>query len=91
MNKGAFVVATDLEVSTISDRLLTLGISVEKCDQVRMQTLDVLNSVEVSEFAELVGDDVDGVVNASYPRNREYGKHFFDVIRTHFSRHPLGS
>lgn len=46
---------------------------------------DILNSKDIVDNIESSVFEIDGVVNATYPKNKNYGKHFFEVSRDSFN------
>lgn len=81
--QGATVVAADISLERLSIRLSGLGIGADNADVIRQQ-IDLSNKIEVTAmFSQL--DGLSGAVNCSYPRNKNYGKHFFDVTPEDFN------
>ncbi|EYU14229.1 oxidoreductase [Photorhabdus aegyptia] len=79
----AIVIAADLNINTLSECLIKQGVDVNQTS-LKIVELDVTNEHQVKSFFELQ-DDLTGAVNATYPRNRSYGKHFFDVTLDSFN------
>ncbi|AQS38852.1 dehydrogenase of unknown specificity, short-chain alcohol dehydrogenase like [Shewanella psychrophila] len=81
--QGAQVIAADINVDLMCEKL--------ECQQVELNDanlslveLDVTNEAEVKMFfAEKNG--ITGAVNSTYPRNKTYGAHFFDVSLQSFN------
>lgn len=81
--QGATVVAADISLERLNSRLAALGISAGNADVIRQQ-IDLSDKTAVTAmFAQL--DGLTGAVNCSYPRNKNYGKHFFDVTPEDFN------
>jgi NAD(P)-dependent dehydrogenase (short-subunit alcohol dehydrogenase family) len=83
LKSGASVIATDISIDVIKNRLNQIG-----CEYVpefiTFERLDVTNDESVVRFfKEKI--KIDGAVNCSYPRNKTYGKHFFDVSLESFN------
>ena len=83
LNHGAEVLAVDLNVDLMRDKLKQLQIDLNSSN-LRLEHLDITNEQGVkSFFAEQKG--LTGAVNCSYPRNKTYGAHFFDVSLESFN------
>lgn len=75
--QGARVVAADINIERLQSRLTEHGLDL-KNGSVEIRQLDLSDKdAVVSMFDTLKG--ISGAVNCSYPRNKNYGKHFFDV------------
>ncbi|WP_334018916.1 oxidoreductase [Alteromonas sp. S015] len=74
---GAQVIATDIDCDRIEQQLKKLGVDTASTD-INVQTLNVLDKQAVRTFFQSL-DSLDGAVNCSYPRNKNYGAHFYDV------------
>jgi len=83
LESGARVIATDISVDVVKKRLVNVGCEYSSMPVV-FKTLDVTSEKDVTQFF-LTADDVDGVVNCSYPRNKTYGKGFFEVTLDSFN------
>lgn len=83
LGHGATIVAADINLKQLNKRLATLGVAPDNPDVVRYQ-IDLSDKDEVvAMFSQL--DGLIGAVNCSYPRNSNYGKHFFDVTLEDFN------
>lgn len=72
---GAKIIAADICIKTLSEKLLQSGVELE---QVVFESLNITDTESVASlFAKY--DCLDGAVNCTYPRNKSYGAHFFDV------------
>lgn len=81
--KGATVVAADISLERLDSRLAALGVAADNADVIRQQ-IDLADKTAVAAmFGQL--DGLTGAVNCSYPRNKNYGKHFFDVTPEDFN------
>jgi NAD(P)-dependent dehydrogenase (short-subunit alcohol dehydrogenase family) len=89
LDAGANVVATDVELSALESmdidsamgsRLITLQADIQDSDS-------ICNAIDqaTGHFGPL-----DGAVNSAYPRNKHYGRHFFDVTFDDFSDNLSG-
>lgn len=81
LNQGAIVVATDTNQLMLKSFLEDLNASVST-DYLSEFLLDITSSKSIQDaiqFTKLKYDKIDGFVNTAYPRNENYGKHFFDV------------
>lgn len=75
--QGAKVVTADINIERLQNRLTEHGLDL-KDGSVEIRQLDLSDKdAVVSMFDALEG--ISGAVNCSYPRNKNYGKHFFDV------------
>lgn len=72
---GARIIAADICIKTLSEKLLLSDVELE---QVVFESLDITDTESVASlFAKY--DCLDAAVNCTYPRNKSYGAHFFDV------------
>ena len=83
MAQGGRVIAADINKKAMSKRLESLDVDI-KDEYLTLTTLDITNEKSVSEFF-LSHTDIDGAVNSTYPRNKKYGAHFFDVSLDSFN------
>ncbi|WP_429182905.1 oxidoreductase [Aeromonas rivipollensis] len=81
--QGGKVIAADINVDAMAQRLVTLGVDIES-DNLMLISLDVTSEVNLKAFFARQ-EHMDGAVNATYPRNRTYGAHFFDVSLASFN------
>ena len=84
LNQGARVIAADINVEHMVTRLDSLGVNV-KSDKLTSLELDVTKEESVKALFDDVALAIDGAVNATYPRNKTYGKHFFEVSLDSFN------
>lgn len=80
---GATVVATDIDIEHLRQRLARAGVDGERPD-LRLCRLDVTDEVAARAFF-AAADDLDGAVNCTYPRNRRYGTRFPEVTLADFN------
>ncbi|WP_418357299.1 oxidoreductase [Shewanella basaltis] len=79
LQQGAKVIATDINVELMCGRLSSLGVDLENPSLICSE-LDITKEVSIkSFFSDKNQQIIDGAVNCAYPRNKTYGKHFFDV------------
>lgn len=83
LNSGAKVIATDIDMESLVSKLDNIGID-QNNSNLSIHQLDINNEKFVKEFFNLV-ENIDGVVNCAYPRNKKYGAHFFDVTLESFN------
>ena len=83
LEQNATVWATDLDYEGMQERLGTQNIDL-KNPRLTLTTLNITNESEVIGFFEQA-EDLDGAVNCTYPRNKKYGAHFFDVKLSDFN------
>jgi NAD(P)-dependent dehydrogenase (short-subunit alcohol dehydrogenase family) len=83
LDKGAFVLAADLNMDMLKDSL-----SSSECDRLKLTSLDITNEVSINSALDACKSAfgrVDGSVNAAYPKNKNYGRHVFDVEYSDFA------
>lgn len=83
LRQGGKVIAADINLELMAERLVILGINI-KDNNISLVSLDITSEDSVKSFFSTV-TKIDGAVNASYPRNKTYGKHFFDVSLDSFN------
>lgn len=83
LNNNSKVVAVDLNVEVMRERLCLAGVNVNDASLV----LSEANITDECGLQKLFSmhSDLDGAVNCSYPRNKNYGRHFFDVAIEDFN------
>jgi NAD(P)-dependent dehydrogenase (short-subunit alcohol dehydrogenase family) len=85
LQQGAKVIATDINVELMCERLSSLGVDLQS-QNLFCSELDITKEVSVkSFFLDKNQQILDGAVNCAYPRNKTYGKHFFDVTIDSFN------
>lgn len=84
LKQGAHVIAADIHVEAMRERLALLGIELQD-EKLRCCELDVTKEDSVKAFFNQQTQHIDGAVNSTYPRNKTYGKHFFDVSLESFN------
>ena len=83
LEQGAEVVAADINIELMKAKLESEIIDLGD-PKLSLFTLDITNEKSVkSFFSEL--KDITGAVNCTYPRNKGYGAHFFDVSLDSFN------
>jgi NAD(P)-dependent dehydrogenase (short-subunit alcohol dehydrogenase family) len=83
IEQGGQVIAADINMQLMTDKLNEQEVPVDHSN-VELIVLDVTCEPEMKAFfANRL--DVDGAVNSTYPRNRSYGAHFFDVTLDSFN------
>lgn len=81
--QGATVIAADINVEAMEARLSSLGVDTED-SHLFLELMDVTSEQSVKDFfSQHTG--IDGAVNTTYPRNKTYGAHFFDVTLDSFN------
>ncbi|WP_318401298.1 oxidoreductase [Photobacterium leiognathi] len=83
IEQGGKVIAADINQKEMRERFKSLGIDVEN-EYLTLENLDITDEKNVKEFF-LKYSDIDGAVNSTYPRNKTYGSHFFDVSLESFN------
>lgn len=81
--QGATVIAADISLERLDSRLAALGVGADNANVIRQQ----IDLADKTSIAAMFGqfDSLAGAVNCSYPRNKNYGKHFFDVTPEDFN------
>jgi NAD(P)-dependent dehydrogenase (short-subunit alcohol dehydrogenase family) len=83
LEQGAKVIAVDLALENLQERLSKDGIDLTNSN-LSCASLDITLAEDVIKFFE--SDIViTGAVNCTYPRNKAYGAHFFDVKMSDFN------
>jgi NAD(P)-dependent dehydrogenase (short-subunit alcohol dehydrogenase family) len=77
IKQGSDVLALDIDVNRLKNRFDELGINTQG-ENVTLHPLDLSDKSAVSALFDMA-EGLTGAVNCSYPRNKSYGKHFFDV------------
>lgn len=83
LKQGAKVLVVDINLEVMTERLKKVGVNINDTNII-LQTLNVTNEEEVKAFFEQ-DLNLDGAVNTTYPRNKKYGAHFFDVTMQSFN------
>jgi NAD(P)-dependent dehydrogenase (short-subunit alcohol dehydrogenase family) len=83
LEQGAKVIAVDLSVAHLQDRFTKEGIDIDNANLV-CSSLDITIEEDVIKFFDS-GIEITGAVNCTYPRNKAYGAHFFDVKLADFN------
>ena len=83
IDQGAKVIAVDLSVAHLQDRFTKEGIDIDNANLV-CSSLDITIEEDVIKFFDS-GIEITGAVNCTYPRNKAYGAHFFDVKLADFN------
>lgn len=84
MKQGAQVIAADINLDGMKNRLDSLGVNIES-SQLKFRSLDITDESSVKSLFEELHTVLHGAVNATYPRNKTYGSHFFDVTLNSFN------
>lgn len=84
MKQGAQVIAADINLDGMKNRLDSLGVNIES-SQLKFKSLDITDESSVKSLFEELHTVLHGAVNATYPRNKTYGSHFFDVTLNSFN------
>ena len=84
LTQGARVIAADIDVEQMNNHFASIGIDLY-CENLTCIQLDVTCEESVKVFFNNATLAIDGAVNATYPRNKTYGKHFFEVSLDSFN------
>lgn len=82
LNQHARVIAADANIELMLKRLKELNVN--NAENIDFRNVDITNESSVIDLFENIGH-IDGAVNATYPRNKKYGAHFFDVTMASFN------
>lgn len=80
---GSKVIAVDLDINHIKNKLSAQGVATSGMN-ITYAEVDVTNEQSVTDFFNSL-EDIDGIVNATYPRNKTYGRKLFDVTLASFN------
>jgi NAD(P)-dependent dehydrogenase (short-subunit alcohol dehydrogenase family) len=83
LEAGANVCAFDINMAS----LRALEVKEGGAAQLMLHELDITNRADVQHALNLVNarfGKIDGAVNAAYPKNKNYGRHFYEVEFTDF-------
>ncbi len=83
IQQGAKVVAADINIERLQQRF-SEGYSNVNSSNVELKQIDLSNKDLVVSLFDSI-DGLTGAVNCSYPRNKNYGKHFYDVAIEDFN------
>lgn len=83
LEQGAQVIAADINVDLMKEKLFLQEVDLKKPNIV-LQELDVNNEQSVKDFF-AKQNNITGAVNSTYPRNKTYGSHFFEVSLDSFN------
>lgn len=83
IEEGAFVLAADLDKIQLQHRFKELSIKDDDIS-LSLHQIDLLDEKSVTSIFNNI-DGITGAVNCSYPRNKSYGKSFFDVSMDDFN------
>ncbi|WP_335920963.1 oxidoreductase [Shewanella algae] len=84
LKQGATVIAADIDVKAMRERLCSLGVDGSN-KKLIFSELDITKESSVKALFTSGDKHIDGAVNSTYPRNKTYGKHFFDVTLNSFN------
>lgn len=83
LEQGAKVIAVDLSLDGLQEKLSKEGIDITNSN-LSCSSLDITVEEDVIKFFES-DIKITGAVNCTYPRNKAYGAHFFDVKISDFN------
>ena len=83
LEQGAKVIAVDLSLDDLPDTLSNEGLDIANSN-LSCSSLDITIEEDVIKFFES-DIKITGAVNCTYPRNKAYGAHFFDVKISDFN------
>ncbi|OXL41863.1 flagellin modification protein A [Enterobacter mori] len=84
IENGAKVIAVDLDINHIKTKLQAQGVVTSSDADITYAEVDVTNEQSVMDFFNSLVN-IDGIVNATYPRNKSYGSKLFDVTLASFN------
>jgi len=80
-------IAIIADILDLTDKIKELGFSQEELKSIDIVQMDITNKASINNAIEHIlkkYHKIDALVNNAYPRNKNYGKHFFDVEYTDF-------
>lgn len=77
------VLAVDIDIERLKDRLVEMKVDIDH-PALSFASFDITDEAEVRGFFNSL-TKITGAVNCSYPRNKRYGSHFFDVKLADFN------
>ena len=80
---GATVLAIDKDLENMKKALSLLDVALDS-SQLHLKAVDITNEPETIKFFNEIGH-LDGAVNCSYPRGKNYGASFFNVSQEEFN------
>ncbi|PTT48729.1 flagellin modification protein A [Aeromonas sp. HMWF016] len=83
MAQGAAVIAIDRDLKVLNDKLENAGVDIHS-HALQAVIIDLLDESAVVRFFDSV-ENITGAVNCAYPRNKNYGKHFYEVAQGDFN------
>ncbi|HFS5768486.1 TPA: oxidoreductase [Providencia rettgeri] len=83
LSQNAKVIAADINIDGMVERLKKTDIDINNSNLI-FSELDITNEKSVKDLFSQY-EQLDGAVNTTYPRNKKYGKHFFDVTLESFN------
>lgn len=83
LNHGGRVIASDICHNQLQKKFEQLY-SGNSPDELTFRELDITNEMQVRDFFRSL-KHIDGAINATYPRNKNYGAHFLDVSLDSFN------
>ena len=83
LDQGAKVIAADINIEKLEILLNSLNIDINQFS-LKIMHLDITQEESIKNiFSE--NCNIDGAINTTYPRNKTYGAHFFDVTLDSFN------
>lgn len=83
IQQGAEIVAIDRDLTSLNEKLIKAGVDIES-SALQKVILDLSDESAVVSFFDSA-EGITGAVNCSYPRNKNYGKHFYEVAQADFN------
>ena len=82
LENHANVIAADIDIVLMRSKFESMGIS--EGNRLMLKEINVTNELDMVAFFDEI-EHLDGAVNLTYPRNKNYGRHFFDVSFADFN------
>lgn len=83
LEQNASVVAVDIDYEQMLRRLESISANITS-SRLELKQLDITKEQQVKDLL-LEISEINGAVNCAYPRNKNYGRHFFDVTLADFN------
>ena len=83
LKQGARIIAADINITVLKMRLKNSGLNLNS-ENLILKKLDLTNEISVRKLFDNI-EHIDGAVNCTYPKNKQYGKKFFEVTQDSFN------
>ncbi|MEZ8144274.1 flagellin modification protein A [Enterovibrio norvegicus FF-454] len=84
LDQGAKIIAADVDLNSMKTRLSSVGVDIGS-ENLLLLEFNITEEESVKSLFSNAIWTIDGAVNSTYPRNKTYGKHLFDVSLDSFN------